>query len=232
MKSVEKVLDVWESSLVENIDLGGLFSRDPIAHKWKATYRITVLRELTFWRVTDTLKQLVLLVKNDHFLGARILLRSTIETIGILIYLNVKIKSVLDGNEKFESLSKTSMQLMLGSKDESTKINAINILTILNKHCERKYEGISDIYAGLSETAHPNYDGVCSGYSFIDETEYTTHFKNRFSEKYGRSIEDQTLAVMRIFEEEYSNVWPSMFESLEKWLVKNDAQLEAERVAI
>lgn len=44
MNNVDKIVDVWEKSLVESIDLGGLFSRDPIAHKWKATYRITVLR--------------------------------------------------------------------------------------------------------------------------------------------------------------------------------------------
>jgi len=232
MNRVDKVVNVWEKSLVESIDLGGLFSRDPVAHKWKATYRITVLRELTFWRVTDLLKQTSLLVKNDHLLGARILLRSTIETVGILIYLNVKIKSVLEGDLIFDELSKTTSKLMLGSKNESTKFSAINVVTILNKHCEKRYEGISQIYDGLSETAHPNYDGVCSGYSHIDEEEYVTHFKNQFSEKYNGNIEEYTIAVMKIFEEEYNNVWPQVFEQLEKWLVENNERLEAESVAI
>ena len=232
MNNVNKVVDVWEKSLVESIDLGGLFSRDPIAHKWKATYRITVLRELTFWRVTDLLKQMSLLVKNDHLLGARILLRSAIETVGILIYLNVKIESVFKGNISFDELSKTTSKLMLGSKNESTKFSALNIVTILNKHCEKRYEGISQIYADLSETAHPNYDGVCSGYSHIDEEEYVTYFKNQFSERYNANIEDYATAVMKIFEEEYNNVWPQMFEKLEKWLVENNDRLEALRIDI
>jgi hypothetical protein len=37
---------------------------------------------------------------------------------------------------------------------------------------------------------------------------------------------------MKIFEEEYNNVWSRLFENLEKWLIDNDERLEAERVAI
>lgn len=159
-------------------------------------------------------------------------MRSSIETVGILIYLNVKIESVLQGNLSFDELSKTTSKLMLGSKNESTKLSAINVVTILNKHCEKRYKGISQIYADLSETAHPNYDGVCSGYSHIDEEEYVTHFKNQFSERYNSNIEDYAIAVMKIFEEEYNNVWPQVFENLEKWLVENNERLEAESVAI
>ncbi len=99
MKNVAKVLDVWNSSLFEKIELAALISRNPTSHKWKATYRSIVLRELTFWRVTDLLNQMVLLSESDHLLGARILLRSTIETLGILIYLNQKTKAVLEGKE-------------------------------------------------------------------------------------------------------------------------------------
>lgn len=211
MNRVDKVIEVWENSLVNSVDLGGLFLRDPVAHKWKATYRITVLRELTFWRIADILKQMSLLVRNDHLLGARILLRSMIETVGILIYLNLKMKSVVDGKTKFDDFSKITAQLMLGSKNDATNLNAINIITILNKHCEKQYEGISEIYANLSESAHPNYDGVCNGYSHIDEEEYTTHFANQFSEQYSGNIEEFAIAVIKIFEEEYNNVWPTLF---------------------
>ena len=122
MENVTKVLDAWNSSLCKKIELGGLISRNSTAHKWKATYRSIVLRELTFWRVTDLLNQMVALSDSGHVLGARILLRSTIETLGVLIYLNQKTKAVLEGKEAFNSFSDMTSQLMLGSKNKTTKI--------------------------------------------------------------------------------------------------------------
>ena len=62
-------------------------------------YRSIVLRELIFWRVTDLLNQMTALANAGHVLGVRILLRSTIETLGILIYLNQKTRAVLEGKE-------------------------------------------------------------------------------------------------------------------------------------
>jgi len=226
MDNVAKIIDVWKSSLCKEIELAGLISRNPTAHKWKATYRSIVLRELTFWRVTDLLNQMVLLSKSGHLLGARILLRSTIETLGILIYLNQKTKAVLEGEETFNSFSKITAQLMLGSKNKTTKIDAVNVThTILEKWCEKKYPGIFKIYADLCESAHPNYEGVCSGYSYVNEKDYVTVFKNRWAELYGDGLGELTLEFMRVFEEEYNNVWPAQFEKLEKWLEDNDTSL-------
>jgi hypothetical protein len=230
MDNVAKVLKVWNSSLVDKIELGGMFSRNATAHKWKATYRSIVLRELTFWRVVDLLNQMVVLYESGHVLGARILLRSTIETLGILIYLNQKTQAVLGGETTFNSFSEITSQLMLGSKNNRTELTAINVThTILEKWCEKKYPGIFEIYADLCESAHPNYEGVCFGYSCVNEDEYETLFENRWKELYGNSLGDLTLEFMKVFEEEYNNVWPTEFERLEKWLVENDEKLEAEK---
>lgn len=230
MDIVEKILDGWNSSLCSRIELGELISRNPTAHKWKANYRSIVLRELTFWRVTDLLTQIVYLSKNGHLLGSRILLRSTIETIGVLIFLNQKTKAVLNGDETFYNFSKLTTQLMLGSKNKTTPIEAINVTyTILQKWCERKYPGMFNIYEELCETAHPNYEGVCLGYSIIDEVTYVTTFQNRWSELYKSGLEDLTIELIKIFEEEYNEVWPAEFKKLEDWLVKNNEKLEAEK---
>lgn len=233
MDNVAKVLGIWNSSLCKKIELGGLISRNSTAHKWKATYRSIVLRELTFWRVTDLLNQMVALSGAEHILGARILLRSTIETLGILIYLNQKTKAVLEGKETFNAFSDMTSQLMLGSKNKTTKIEAINVThTILEKWCEKKYPGIFEIYADLCESAHPNYEGVCFGYSYVNEQDYETVFKNRWAELYGGKLGELTLEFMRVFEEEYNNVWPAEYEKLEKWLVENDQKLESEKTGI
>lgn len=228
MKLVRKILEAWNETHRKTVDLGELFSRNNIAHKWKATYRVTVLRELVFWRSVDLFRQMTLLVENGHLLGGRILLRSALETISILFYLNIKMRSVTDGTISLNEFSETTTKLMLGSKNNSTDHQAINVVTIITKHCERKYEGIAEIYADLSESAHPNYDGMCSGYSYINEKEYTTHFENRWGKKYSGSIENQAIAILRILEEEYNNVFIQEFENLEKWLVENDGHLEAQ----
>lgn len=233
MEDVAKVLNVWNSSLCRKVDVGGLISRNATAHKWKATYRSLVLRELTFWRVTDLLNQMVTLSATGHVLGARILLRSTIETLGILIYLNQKTRAVLDGEETFNAFSDITSQLMLGSKNKSTKLTAINVThTVLEKWCERKYPGIFELYSNLCESAHPNYDGVCHGYSYVNEKDYETIFKNRWCELYAENLGELTLTFMTVFEHEYNTVWPEQFDELEKWLQANDKRLESERTDI
>lgn len=227
MKLINRILDAWEPTHRKSVDLGELFSRDPVAHKWKCTYRVTVLRELVFWRTNDTLRQMVFLFTNGHMLGARILLRSALETIAILVYLNIKMQALMDREITIDDFSELTSQLMLGSKNQSTLLSSINVVTIITKHCERKYGGIAKIYGDLSESAHPNYEGMCSGYSYIDEKEYVTHFENRWVEKYGDSLEALTVPVLKIFEDEYNDVFVETFEYLESWLVSNDEELSA-----
>jgi hypothetical protein len=224
MKSIKNTLENWEESLCKSIALGGLYSRNPTAHKWKAPYRSMVLRETLFWRVTDTLNQTVFLGENNHHLGARILLRSAIETLGILIYLNLKTDSVLSGRENFDSFSQTTSKLLLGSKDSSTQIDSINILTVL-KQSDKKYPGILNIYSTLCESAHPNYEGVCSGYSYIDHENDETFFKNRWQELHANALKTGIKICIETFEEEYDKTWPSYFNKLEIWLEENDQLL-------
>jgi hypothetical protein len=59
-----------------------------------------------------------------------------------------------------------------------------------------------------------------------------TVFKNRWTELYGENLGELRLEFMRVFEQEYNNVWPEQFEKLEKWLEENDAQLESEKSSI
>lgn len=229
MEYITKILDEWEPVLKKEVNLGGLFTRDPVAHKWKVTYRVVVLRELVFWRSIDLLRQMVLLAENNHILGARILLRSSLETIAVLVYLNVKMQDVVEGKIPFHEFCEKVLKLMLGSKDKSTSISSINVVTIVTKHCERKYPGIAKIYADLSESAHPNYEGICNGYSKVDERDYSTHFGNRWSEIYGDNLETSIFPILKILEDEFNDVFVSAFNALEEWLVLNDERLGSEK---
>jgi hypothetical protein len=95
--------------------------------------------------------------------------------------------------------------------------------------CEKRYPGIVKIYGDLSESAHPNYHGVTAGYSVVNEKEYRTDFKNRWDEQSGQSELELLEICVRLFEGEYNEEWPDLFDKLEKWLAENDAILEDQK---
>jgi len=64
MIEIEEIVNEWESTLCNKVDIGGLYTRDPTAHKWKITYRCFLLRELVSWRLVD-------ITKTSDFLGER-----------------------------------------------------------------------------------------------------------------------------------------------------------------
>src|SRR4051812_47413806 len=101
LDQLEQILDGWRNSLCQHIEVGGLIARNRTAHKWKATYRSIVLRELVLWRFTDLLTQVAYLLRANQILGGRILTRSAIETMAILIYLNQRTEAVLKGDASF-----------------------------------------------------------------------------------------------------------------------------------
>ena len=203
-------------------------SRCPVAHKWKAPYRITVLRETLLWRTEDLARQSIALSDQGHILGARILLRSAIETLALLIYTNQRIRAVLAGSFSFFALDDITKQLLLGCKNGTTEVQAVNIITVLG-HAEKDHKGLVEMHQHLSESAHPNYDGVTLGYSSTNPQEHETTFQNNWLQYFGKSQEAGVAFVMAVFEHEYNKVWPELFGQLEEWLRTHDLELETER---
>lgn len=211
---------------MSSIPVGGLVSRNPTVYKWKAPFRVWMLREAVFWRLHDLMTQSYALHQQQHGLGARILLRSGFESLATLIYLNQLMQQVLDCELSFHVFGERTSVLLLGSRDGSTPYQSINIVTILQK-CDKRYPGIEKIYASLSESAHPNYSGMVGGYSKTDYDNYETHFSNRWMELYGdRHLEAMELC-MSTFQHEYDEVSSTLLDQLEVWIEVNDAELEA-----
>jgi hypothetical protein len=225
MESIEKALNEWQASLCNELDISALYARNPMAHKWKATYRSMCLRETASWRFVDLLTQSLLLHRNGSALGARILLRSALETLAILIYLNQLTLKVVEGQLDWGEFSDKTVTLLSGSRDGSTDHQATSIITVLQK-CDVRYPGIENLYATLSECAHPNYEGMRVVYSETDRQNFITHFKNRASELYSSNHLEGIQLAMKIFHTEYNTDWPSAFEALERWLEENDTKLE------
>ena len=226
MREIEGNLSAWKQTLCESVDIGGLFSRNNIAHKWKAPYRSLELRETISWRTQDLLQQSLFLFDADHLLGARVLLRSAFETLAILIYLNQITRKVISGKLDYHEFSGKTSTLLLGSRDESTPHKAINIISVIEK-CDNRYPGIKSLYAKLSESAHPNYEGVCIGYSNVDIKNFRTTYLNKWKAMYGDNHIHYMKLCVTAFYHEYNEEWADAFEKLEKWITDNNAQLEA-----
>ena len=224
MTEIEEILRRWKDSLPANVSVGGMLARNRTAHKWKATYRSLVLRETVFWRTHDLLTQAHLLYESKHILGSRILIRSALESVAILIYLNQLTSQVLEGCLDFQAFEIKTRKLLLGSKDGSTKNSSINIVTVF-EHCEKKYDGLMQVYATLSECAHPNYEGVCFGYSDVDPARHETHFSNKWEAMWGDKHGSLVKIVSTVFESEY-DVWAAQLVAFEAWLEQHDAEIQ------
>ena len=182
--AVEENLSIWGQSLFDKIPVGGLIARNPVAHKWKAPFRSMMLREATFWREHDLMQQSYMLFREGHILGARILLRSGFETLATLTFLNLLMQQVLEGSLDFHVFGDKTTSLLLGSRNNKQMPTSINIMTVL-KRCNERYPGLVELYADLSETAHPSHEGLCGGYSAIGHEEFETLFSNRWLEVHG-----------------------------------------------
>lgn len=219
-------LATWKASLISSFDIGGLFSRNPTAHKWKAPFRALLIRECVFWRLHDLLDQSFILHQQGKALGARILLRSGFETLATLIYLNQIMGRVLDGTYDFHAFGHKTAVLLLGSRNHMTEHTAMNIKSVL-EHCAKRYEWIAELYADLSESAHPNHEGLCLGYTRPDRENFIETFANRWSDLYAANHCHGIALCMDMFENEYNVVWFERMPALEKWIEANDAELEA-----
>jgi hypothetical protein len=226
MNEVEQKLANWGGSLFPSIPVGGLLARNAVVYKWKSLLRVWMLRELSFWREHDLMVQSYALHQQGHGLGARILLRSGFETLATLTYLNLLMQQVFDGQLNFHLFAEKTTLLLLGSRNNEEMPCAINILTVLKKS-DKQYPGLSDLYASLSESAHPNYEGLMGGYSTTNHDEYETTFSNRWMELHGDRHLHSMMLCIATFQHEYDEVWPSYIEHLENWVEANDAMLES-----
>ena len=137
MDELQQNLANWGGSLLNKIPVAGLLSRNPVAYKWKATFRTWMVRELAFWREHDLMTQSLALHQQGHGLGARIMLRSGFETLATLIFLNLLVQQVLDGKLNFHLFAEKTADLLLGARNNDVMPKAINIMTVLDK-CDKR----------------------------------------------------------------------------------------------
>ncbi|PTR34062.1 hypothetical protein C8J98_102250 [Luteibacter sp. OK325] len=224
---LRSTVERWGISRCVEIPVAGLLARCPVAYKWKAPFRSTVLREAFLWRMHDLGVQMLALVEAGHILGPRILLRSAVETLAMLSYLNQQTAAVVEGRISMTEFGFLTGQLLLGSRNKTTEQESVNVLTVL-KHADRRWPKLKGLHEDLSESAHPNYTGVLYGYSTTEPERYETHFENHWLHRFGDQQVTAMAWVFGMFEEEYDQTWLANIVELEQWLRDNDAELQRE----
>lgn len=227
---IAEILDRWRASLREEVPIAGLLSRCPIAYKWKAPFRILMVREALIRRMLALGDGMVLLENHGHHVGARILLRCAVEATALLEYTAQRMDALVKGNIDWEQFNDLTMRFVLGRRDAGAEVIAVQILNAL-RDANRVYEGLVDIHEALSETVHPNYDGVVGSYVRIDREEHIAHFGDFAQERFGRMLVPYAGYVFTAFEDSYNNHWVASIEKLEQWLRDNDDRLQKEEDA-
>ena len=116
-----------------------------------------------------------------------------------------------------------------GTRNDSTTPAAVSIMTAL-ENTGQKHPEITVTHLLLSESAHPNSDGVLFGYSSSNPKLYETNFANHWEARLGGIQDPATAIVFSRLEMEYTDVWPMTLEKFENWLEENDARLETEKI--
>jgi hypothetical protein len=168
------------------------------------------------------------LLDAGDMLAARIILRSACETAALLAYLNKKTLDLIQGRLGFEEFNELTKQLLLGGKNDGDYFAPVNVMTAIG-HFAKDHPAIQSIYARLCEDAHPNASGMIYAYSESDPEHLETRFVSKISRSEATNNHSVASAdlVFLCYEQQYNEVWPQRFESLEEWLRENDATLEA-----
>jgi len=177
--------------------------------------------------MVDLGEAIIVLAEGRHALAVRNLTRAALETTVLLEYMAQRIDSVVKGDMGWWDFDKTTMRLLMGSRNGG-HFDAVNILTALNA-ANRRYGALEMIHTKLSESVHPNYDGVIYAYSRGVPSEMETKFDDYWQKNFGHEQDPALGYVFPVFADAYNNHWIRAMERLEQWLRDNDERLEDER---
>lgn len=132
-------------------------------------FKVLSLREPLLHRIVDLVEASIYLCKNDKGMGAAILARAVLEATALLFALLEMVEGIND--ENFGDFERRLNAMLLGSKNKTTPLVAVNIWTQIQK-MDKSFEGIEEHYGLLSELAHPNFAGVLNSYARLGSAKF------------------------------------------------------------
>jgi len=155
-----------------------------ISHIAKIPYKVYELNASLLWRGYELAEVSLDTLNKNNIASGFLLTRALVETSAMLYYTELQIGKVIAENN-INLFDNKIMKLLLGSRNEVTNIDSLNILTIIDtidKELEEikiKNYGFRKSYDSLSEFAHPNWQGTHGLYGKINFDDlYTDYGKN------------------------------------------------------
>ncbi len=171
-----------------------MFSRE---YSWRAKYPFKVISFVNAmsWRMYDMANAALTLMKQDSIIPSLCLVRACWENMVATYELKNLVQDCCEEQVVTDKVDIVLMRLLYSNRFEKDnryvspvhyesfkEYKAKNILTLVQK-LEKDYPEAKDFYSNLCEFVHPNGDGVCGSYSYLDETIHTTTYGPQFSQK-------------------------------------------------
>jgi hypothetical protein len=142
-----------------------------LSAKAKIPFKADCCRAALIWRVEELGRCACDSSEKGDIVAAMVLSRSAIETACALWHLKELVERQIEHGVQ-PDLDDSMMRLLVGSKKFGPE--ALNVLTFIDR-VDKSFP-IRRMYDGLSEFAHPNFDGAGGSFSKIDRATDVVHF--------------------------------------------------------
>jgi hypothetical protein len=192
----------------------------------KAPFLLLCTREALTWRTEELARCACDALARDDVAAGILLTRAVIESTAFIW----RLKEILEDRRKYspDELHSELEKMMMGWKDDPDFLKSVNVLTMIN-HMDRQFPGVRARYDELSETAHPNWNGVFGLFAMIDRAAYNAQFGRglRKTTSAGREI---ATTALNAYLELYAQVYNWISEALLVFIAELQP-LEMEREA-
>lgn len=181
---------------------------DPVSISYtaKIPWKAMDYREALIWRIEELARTAYEMFTRDELASAVTLTRACMESVAAMWYLQEKIQHVIDTKEVGD-INGVLMRLLMGSKNDITGIEAVNVLTFVGKINE-DVDGFERSYKSLCEYAHPNWSGTSFLYSKPNSEKIWIDYGKNIRGKESVSVVGLTClnTSLMIFEHSYNEV--------------------------
>ena len=166
-----------EISAEIKLNLPKVYDIASISTTSKLPFKALSIREVIIHRVSELSESACYLFEAKKHVSAFIIIRSLMETVAILYWLNDRIKKV-NKTKHIGNIDHFFMRLFFGCRDDEKLPDPYNVLKAIDKINEN-FNGFRKMYDDLSEFAHPNWAGLAGSYSELDKKNFKVSFGSR-----------------------------------------------------
>lgn len=184
----------------------------------KLPYKACSFREVLIHRQSDLADVAMDLYEAKRLVPAFVMTRAVVETTALMYSLHTKAQDFLTTKDE-DAFDGFLMKGMLGSRDETTSHESVNILKSVDR-MDKEFDGLRDMYNTLCEFTHPNWSGTMGAYSRIEREKYLLHLgKEHHSPPLAYGLAP-FIGCMAIFTDHY-NALAGLLKSIDKLYAKN-----------